>query len=258
MEYSSNLPQTEKKSETSNADNETMKVKKSSSRESLASIESQASASSSSSVLTEEPFKVKYSVEITTIQPSSENSLFQIESKDLNSGEIKKVQRDYQDFEQLNYNLISSSYPAFGLIIPPLPKFSTTFSFYEPAKAKPKIGPYSSSLTIHDWDRNCYLLQQYLNFMLNHPMFGRDEAWLQFLRSPEPAPRIKLKKSNFISKLSENMELKGKTSHTDCEEYFQKERDWNNAYSIVIKQASESFNNIITARLSKYHILILK
>lgn len=257
MEEKPGSPQVKIKCESSIDDNHTKMIQKSPSCESLTSLDSQASDSSSSSVPTEQPFKVKYSVQVTSIKTNPENVLFQIESKDLITGEIRMVQREYQDFEQLNYNLISSAYPAFGLIIPPLPKFSSTFSFHEPSKTKAKLGPYSSSLKIHEWDRNCFQLQQYLSYMLNHPIFGRDEAWVQFLRTPDPAPRIKLKKSNFLSKLSENMELKGKTSHKDCEEYFQKERDWNNAYSIVIKQASECFNNIITARLSEYLILCL-
>ncbi|XP_053201206.1 sorting nexin-5-like isoform X1 [Panonychus citri] len=218
------------------------------------SIVSNVSTSSSSEVA-QEPFRPKYKVKVSTnsITKDGESVIYKLTTTSLmdeSSGKEWKVERIYDDLQQLNQSLTASVAPGYGLIMPPLPEESMTNPLHAKEKSREKLGPNTRTLIGDEWYKDCWQIQEYLRLLLNHPIFGHDKIWEQFLCSLNPPPRVKLpKSSNILGKLSENIDSRGRSTHKDCEEYFQKERDWANQYSHAIKSTSKAFNSIINARL---------
>ena len=132
-------------------------------------------------------------------------------------------------------------------------------------------------ITPRDWYKDCYQLEMYLKAMIGHPVFGKNiDVWERFLTAEKPAPRVRVKKntpglisriggwtdatfgnnsnewtrdgSNVISGTNKVALL----NHRDCEEYFQKEKDWNHVYSNLTRECLNSFNSRISARISEF------
>lgn len=75
------------------------------------------------------------------------------------------------------------------------------------SKAGSSVNPFLRSMLTPSFRRDCHMLEQYVNLMLNHSTFGRNlDVWDKFLTSEKPAARIKVgnKKTSsnfsFISK----------------------------------------------------------
>lgn len=54
-----------------------------------------------------------------------------------------------------------------------------------------------------------------------------------------------------MARWADNFDNRGKGSHKDFDEYFQKERDWLANYSMIMKETSDLFNQRIYAKVSK-------
>ncbi|XP_015786407.1 sorting nexin-5 [Tetranychus urticae] len=209
-------------------------------------------STSSSSDIAPEPFQPKFKVKVSTnsITKDGESVIYTIYTKSLEGDSEWKVERVHDDLQQLHHNLMATVAPGFGLIMPPLPDESVTHPSQAQEKSREKLGPNTNTLIGDEWYKDCWQIQEYLRLLLNHPVFGSDPAWNQFLCSVNAPPRVKLQKtSNILGKLSENIDSRGKLTHKDCEEYFQRERDWANHYANVIKLTSRAFNCIVNARL---------
>lgn len=218
------------------------------------------STSSSTTSVGGQPFKPRYSTKIISqsVNRNGEGLVFTLQTKshlDSNNDENNSqwtVERTFDDFEQLHHVIASSISPGYGLIMCPLPDEPCLNAQLSLEKSRHQFGPNTRSLVNDEWLNERWYLQEYLRMLLNHPVFGQNNIWEQFLCHKQPPPNIKLRKSsNLLSKLSENIDQKSKISHKDCEEYFQKEKDWSSIYSNRIKQASDCFNNIVIARNSK-------
>ncbi|RWS11648.1 hypothetical protein B4U79_11300 [Dinothrombium tinctorium] len=226
--------------------------------ESLSTI-SCVSSSSSSTTGAREPFKARYYVKLShdCVTKDGENVLYTIRSRSL-LNETKRqqeticVRRQYEDFQYLHHCLITSAYPGYGLITPPLPPQPTITPSMAQEKSREKLGPSTKTLISDEWHKDCWHLQEYLRLMLNHPLYGRHEIWDQFLRCKEAPLRVKIKKPlNIIGRISDSLD-KAKVNHKDCDEFFHRERNWVLVYSSAIKAASETFNSIISARLNLF------
>lgn len=219
------------------------------------------STSSSTTSVGGQPFRPRYTTKIVSesVIRNGEGLIFTLQTKPLlesnNDGENVSqwtVERTFEDFEHLHQVLISSAEPCFGLIIPPLPDEPCLNSQLSLEKSRHQFGPNTRELLSDEWLNEKWPLQEYLRIMLVHPVFGQNNFWEQFLCHKQPPPNVKLRKSsNILSKLSENIDQKTKISHKDCEEFFQKEKDWSSIYSNRINLASDCFNNIVKSRNSK-------
>lgn len=173
------------------------------------------------------------------------------------------VKREFDDFLYLNHVLVNSggfifikilnlslflypsvfisfcsssptAYPGYGLIVPPLPNKPKLDDIY--LTTQELLFNRNAFLTnlLYDeqYQKECWMLEQYLHAMLNHSTFGKDPFWDRFLMINEQPPKIKLKKnSNLLSSLfagSDSQESMFATSkpnrmmHRDCDDYFQR------------------------------------
>ena len=117
------------------------------------------------------------------------------------------------------------------------------------------MGADSKTLIGDEFNKDCWLLQYYLRSMLRHPVFGNNSVLDTFLTEKEPLPRPKLKKNfGFMSRITDSLD-NWKYSHKDCDEFFQKERDFINEYTVHLKEASDSLNAIIYGRRKLCEVL---
>ncbi|XP_076343894.1 sorting nexin-32-like isoform X2 [Tachypleus tridentatus] len=210
-------------------------------------LETVSGFSTSSSPLPPEPFEPHFWVKFTgEVTKNGDVVKYTIKTWRRNDERTEfVVERQYEDIEWLEHCLITSN-PIPGLIIPPLPPKPAITSEMAEIKSKKQLGSDTRTLIGDEFDKDCRHLEHYLKLLVSHHVFGKDEALEKFLTEKEPPPRAKVKKGIF-SWLSDSIESR-KGSHKDCEEYFQKERDWANQYSAYMKEASQAFNGIIYAQ----------
>lgn len=146
---------------------------------------------------------------------------------------------------------------------------------------------YAESIINPRWIKDCDEIFEYLGLMSSHPVFGKNfDTWSRFLTADKPVPRVRRKKesASIMSKISDTFSTSGGNSssisasnissgnvaiaesalsspssfsrtlllsHRDCEEYFQREKEWVHAYNIYTKDALEAFNSVVQAKESK-------
>ncbi|XP_035216499.1 sorting nexin-32-like isoform X3 [Stegodyphus dumicola] len=137
--------------------------------------------------------------------------------------------------------------------IPPLPPKPAITSEMAEAKSKRQLGSDTKTLIGDQFNKDCLQLEQYLRLLLSHCLFGRDEILEKFLTEKEPPPRAKVKRGIF-SRISESFEGR-KSSHRDCEEFFQKERDCISKYSVQIKETNEAFCSVVYSQQRLCNVL---
>lgn len=155
------------------------------------------------------------------------------------------VCRQYEDFEWLEHCLTTSR-NINGLIVPPLPCRPAVTSQMAEAKSRKQLGSDSRAMTADNFQRDCQALEVYLNQMLSHDHFGSDSQLDDFLTKPQAPARTKVKKG-ILSKLSDAIENR-KVMHKDCDDFFQRERDWANTYGGYMTEASENFDKAISSQ----------
>ncbi|XP_023228928.1 sorting nexin-32-like [Centruroides sculpturatus] len=203
--------------------------------------------STCSSPLPPEPFEPRYTVKFTgNVTKDGDIVKYTIKTQRvIGDGTEYIIQRRYEDFEWLEHCLVTSN-NIHGIIIPPLPPRPPITSEMAEAKSKKQLGSNTKTLIGDEFHKDCRQLEQYLRLLLNHPLFGCEDVLEKFLTEKEPPARAKIKKGLF-SKLSDSIENR-KSNHKDCEEFFQKERDWVNKYGIQISECSEAYNNVVYAQ----------
>jgi len=206
-------------------------------------LETVSGFSTSSSPLPPEPFESLFSIKFSgTVEKDGDVVKYSIKSKKISDDSSYSVQRQYEDFEWLEHCLLTSN-PLPGLIVPPLPQRPTITSEMAEAKSRKQLGNTTKTLMGDQYNKDCLQLEQYIRLLLSHRLFGKDEILEKFLTEKEPPPRAKVKRS-FFNRLSESLEGR-KYTHRDCEEFFQKERDWISKYSVQIKDTNEAFCSIV-------------
>ncbi|KAF8769937.1 Sorting nexin-32 like protein [Argiope bruennichi] len=187
-------------------------------------LETVSGFSTSSSPIPPEPFEPLFSVKFSgTVEKDGDVVKYTIKSKMISDDSTYVVQRQYEDFMWLEHCLLTAN-PLPGLIVPPLPPKPAITSEMAEAKSKKQLGSHTKTL-IGD-------------------QFNKDyEVLTKFLTEKEPPPRAKIKRGIF-SRISESLEGR-KSTHKDCEEFFQKERDWISKYSVQIKETNEAFCSVV-------------
>lgn len=203
--------------------------------------------STCSSPIPPEPFKPLFSMKFTgAVEKDGDVVKYTLKARKTDDHSTEYIiKRQYEDFEWLEHCLVTSN-PTPGLIIPPLPPKPAITSEMAEAKSKKQLGSDTRTLIGDQFQKDCQQLEQYLKLLLSHHVFGKDETLSAFLTEKEPPPRAKVKKGLF-SRISDSLESR-KGSHRDCEEFFQKERDWVEKYGAQIKETSEAFNSVTYAQ----------
>ncbi|XP_035216496.1 sorting nexin-32-like isoform X2 [Stegodyphus dumicola] len=216
-------------------------------------LETVSGFSTCSSPVPPEPFEPLFSVKFSgTVEKDGDIVKYTIKSIKKNGDVSYVVQRQYEDFEWLEHCLLTSN-PLPGLIIPPLPPKPAITSEMAEAKSKRQLGSDTKTLIGDQFNKDCLQLEQYLRLLLSHCLFGRDEILEKFLTEKEPPPRAKVKRGIF-SRISESFEGR-KSSHRDCEEFFQKERDCISKYSVQIKETNEAFCSVVYSQQRLCNVL---
>ncbi|XP_054159368.1 sorting nexin-32-like isoform X2 [Oppia nitens] len=165
-----------------------------------------------------------------------------------------RVQRQYEDFEYLHHCLITAQ-KLDGLIVPPLPDRPPIEPELAQQKSRREMGTDSKTLIGDEFNKDCWFLQYYLRLMVKHPVFGANPAIDRFLTRDEAPARPKLRSGQGFLSLITNSFDNWKHSHKDCDEFFQKERDFVNEYSLYLKESSDSLNAIIYGRRKLCEVL---
>lgn len=206
-------------------------------------LETVSGFSNCSSPLPPEPFEPLFSVKFSgTVEKDGDVVKYTVNSKRIADETSYSVQRQYEDFEWLEHCLLTAN-PLPGLIVPPLPPKPAITSEMAEAKSKKQLGNSTKTLMGDQFNKDCLQLEQYIRLLLSHRLFGKDEILEKFLTEKEPPPRAKVKKG-FFNRLSESLEGR-KYTHRDCEEFFQKERDWISKYCLQIKDTNEAFCSVV-------------
>lgn len=169
-----------------------------------------------------------------------------------NGHTVQVLEREYEDFEYLEH-CVTTSQPSHGLIIPPMPQRSAIDPYNAEIQSKRLMGKGSKTLIPDEFHKDCLQLQKYLELLLSHPVLGKSQKLHDFLTVKEAPPRTKVKKG-LISRLSDSLDAR-KASYPDCEEFFQKERDWVAKYQPAAANANDAFSKIICAQLRISHQL---
>ena len=212
-------------------------------------------ASSNSSPERFAPFVVRYDVYLgKNVTKNGNIVMMSVESIRREDNHKFQVFRQYEDFEYLHHCL-TTAHKTDGLIIPPLPDRPAIEPELAHERSRKEMGADSKTLIGDQFNKDCWLLQYYLRCMLKHPVFGNNAVLDTFLTEKEAPPRPKLKKgSGFMSRLTDSFD-NWKYSHKDCDEAFQKERDLTNACCLHMKEASDSFDSIISSRRKLCEVL---
>ena len=124
-----------------------------------------------------------------------------------NSGQetnaTRTVEREYEDFEFLHHNLIVSN-NINGIIVPPLPPKPVSDPKEAESKAKKQLGSGFKNIQGDDLVKDATALNKFMQQLLHHPVFGRDQHLVQFLENSAPPMRAKLKKSGFLAGMVKN------------------------------------------------------
>lgn len=152
------------------------------------------------------------------------------------------IQRQYEDLEWLEHCLTTAR-NIDGIIVPPIPPKPAVTTQMAEARSRKQLGSSTKTLMGDEFHKDCHAMERYLNLLLSHSHFGQDPQLETFLTKIEAPARAKIKKG-LLSKLSDRIENR-KSDHKDCEEFFQKEREWVNDYGETLRNASENFNKMV-------------
>ena len=198
-----------------------------------------------------------------------------------------RIKRQFDDVEYLNHVLVNAAYPGYGLVVPPLPERPQLDQILEVQRQASSIIVIEHLLYHPNYQKDCWQLEQYLKYMLLHPTFGKDQFWQRFLLTLEAPPKIKLKKTSgllgslfgamggsstgssvsgvggvglsgeSIEPSTANVSNRVKAMHRDCDEFFQKEREWLAMYLVRMKEFNENFDAKTQSRTSKSELFSL-
>lgn len=160
--------------------------------------------------------------------------------------DILTVQREYDDFEFLHHVLVTHN-QIVGLIVPPLPPRPAADPLSAESRSKKQFGSSARAMLGDDFKHDARNLERFLQQMLCHPVFGRDEHLTDFLWQKIPPIRAKIKKG-FLAGVKETLDLRKTNAVKDSDDFFQKEKEWAIAYGSHLKEACDSFANVIHAQ----------
>lgn len=177
---------------------------------------------------------VKYTIQSKETSASEEND---------ERGHV--VVREYDDFEWLDH-CIRTQNDIDGVIVPPLHvKLHVTAQATE-NKTKKQLGNKTKSMLGDEFTNECRYLEKFIQLLLAHPKFCKDENLRKFLVDEELPARVKVKKG-ILNSWSKTVGEVRFHSYKDNDEDFQNKRDFVNKYSIELKSCSESFVRMVNS-----------
>ncbi|XP_033113795.1 sorting nexin-5-like [Anneissia japonica] len=197
------------------------------------------------------PFQPWYSVQIKNASKNGDIVMFDVTTTKLEQcKEEVEVERQYEDFEWLEHCL-SIQQDVKGVIFPPLPDRPIVSAAEAEARSKKQLGTQSKNMKGDEFHKDCRKLEKYLQAVVKHEAFGKNEALMHFLTKKEPPVRAKLKKG-ILSNLSRAVDGVRKGGHKDVDETFQKERELANDMLKITKESSVTFDVMVnnTCRIS--------
>lgn len=156
------------------------------------------------------------------------------------------VLRQYEDLEWLYHCLIAHN-NVDGVVIPPLPpKPVTTVSAAE-AKSKKQLGKDAKHMVADEFSRDCRNLEKFLQLVVAHPAFSKDEDLQKFLKEEDPPARSKVKKG-VMESLSRTVSDFRHHNHKDHDDEFQKKRDFVEHYTPLTKETYGNFVKMVNSQ----------
>ncbi|KAH9492376.1 hypothetical protein Btru_026385 [Bulinus truncatus] len=213
------------------------------------------SASNDSDAHSQNPLPL-YQVEIPEAVKKAENVLFTIHTTVPGQDKGHIILRQFEDFEWLHHNLVTSNNTD-GVIIPPLPMKPLSDPKSAEALSRRQLGDSTKVLRGDQLEIDCKAFQKYLQLMLCHQIFGRDKNLSSFLTDEEAPVRARVNKG-LMNRLTSAIDSARKANHKDVDEYFTAQRNFANEYSKAIKEASLNYNKMLVAqwRLSSQYRLL--
>lgn len=187
-----------------------------------------------------------WAVKVLDASKDGEVVKFTIQTNMGHEGEEEKgvvVLRQYEDLEWLYHCLIAHN-SVEGVVIPPLPpKPVTTVSAAE-AKSKKQLGKDAKNMVADEFSRECRNMEKFLQLVVLHPAFSKDEDLQKFLKEENPPVRTKVKKG-VIESISRAVGDFRHHNHKDLDEEFQKKRDFVEQYTPLTKETFANFAKMI-------------
>lgn len=187
-----------------------------------------------------------WAVKVLDASKDGEVVKFTIQTNMGHEGEEEKgvvVLRQYEDLEWLYHCLIAHN-SVEGVVIPPLPpKPVTTVSAAE-AKSKKQLGKDAKNMVADEFSRECRNMEKFLQLVVLHPAFSKDEDLQKFLKEENPPVRTKVKKG-VMESISRAVGDFRHHNHKDLDEEFQKKRDFVEQYTPLTKETFANFAKMI-------------
>ncbi|KAL9960448.1 hypothetical protein ACROYT_G033909 [Oculina patagonica] len=189
---------------------------------------------------------LSWTVKVLDASKDGEVVKFTIQTNIGNESEEEKgviVLRQYEDLEWLYHCLIAHN-NVDGVVIPPLPpKPVTTVSAAE-AKSKKQLGKEAKNMVADEFSRDCRNMEKFLQLVVAHPAFSKDEELQKFLKEENPPVRTKVKKG-MMESLSRAVGDFRHHNHKDLDEEFQKKRDFVEQYTPLTKETYLNFTKMV-------------
>lgn len=193
----------------------------------------------------------RYSVKFTdNVSKDGDSIKYTINVRKLyEPGEIITFVREYEDLQYLEHQLTVSNRQA-GILFPPLPTKPAADPAGAETRSRKQLGSSARSILGDgsQWARDCQMLEKYLEMVVSHPILGKDCHLATFLEVSEPPIRPAKLKKGWLSGVKDKWDARN-YSAKDCDEWFGKERDWALAYNTNIKDVSDKFSAVISARM---------
>lgn len=189
---------------------------------------------------------LSWAVKVLDASKDGEVVKFTIQTNMGHEGEEEKgviVLRQYEDLEWLYHCLIAHN-SVDGVVIPPLPpKPVTTVSAAE-AKSKRQLGKDAKNMVADEFSRECRNMEKFLQLVVSHPAFSKDEDLQKFLKEENPPVRTKVKKG-VMESISRAVGDFRHHNHKDLDEEFQKKRDFVEQYTPLTKETFVNFTKMV-------------
>ncbi|CAG0918196.1 unnamed protein product [Notodromas monacha] len=193
-----------------------------------------------------EEFRPRFRVEVLhNVIKDGEILKYTLNVTDLETGSLAAtVKRQYEDFEYLEH-CVSTSSRVDGVVAPAMPPRPPIDAAKAEEASRRVLGSCSRGLLGDEYRRSCRQLQRYVNALLEHRILGKDVALMEFLTKPDPPARAKVKKG-ILARLSDSLDAR-RATHPDCDEFFQKQRDWLTQFGPMISDANDKFDDLVAA-----------
>ena len=177
------------------------------------------------------------------------------QQRDQNDAEV--IEREYEDFEFLHHTL-STGNRIFGIIIPPLPPKSPIDPKESEKQSQKQLGSGNKNMKGDDFGKEISLLDQYMQQMLHHPVFGRDRHLAEFLEHKNPPIRAKIRRGSLLTWGAKTFHNATRKAVTEDEDFFVKEREWASIYGNHIKDACDKMHGMIYSQMRLSNQVLLQ